>query len=269
VDQDSKKKAKRLARLAKRDAGLGQIQGEPILNKNKSKAKTWGKDKGKETENPDFEEVAAVSDYSNDDEAVAVRLAMGTKAIVKKQRQELMDSSYNRYAVDLDETRSLPQWFVHEERLHNTANLPVTRDEVNALKDRLRSINAKPIKKIAEAAARKKQRTERRWLKIKGQMDTVASTIGEDGSNAVSKIKAMEKLAAKKDKRQLRGDKKYIITRKSGGGITAKNRGGKRKGSGPTVAVDKRLKKDKKGARRASEKNKKQTKTSNKRKHNQ
>lgn len=52
----------------------------------------------------------------------------------------------------------LPGWFVSDERKHNRKQLPITKDQIQAYKTQLKAIDARPIKKIAEAKARKKKR---------------------------------------------------------------------------------------------------------------
>ena len=57
---------------------------------------------------------------------------------------------------------NLPAWFVEDESKHYMRNLPVTREEAMEYRDRLREINTRSIKKVAEAKARKKRKV-RDW----------------------------------------------------------------------------------------------------------
>lgn len=45
-----------------------------------------------------------------------------------------------------------------DEKKHMVRHLPVTKAEIQEYKDQLKAINARPIKKIAEAKGRKKQK---------------------------------------------------------------------------------------------------------------
>lgn len=66
-------------------------------------------------------------------------------------------SSLRRYAFN-EEEGELPEWFAQEEKQHRIRQLPVDKKEVEHYRKRWREINARPIKKVAEAKARKKRR---------------------------------------------------------------------------------------------------------------
>ncbi len=42
---------------------------------------------------------------------------------------------------------SLPSWFEDDEKKHTLTQLPITKEEVNYYKERLKEINARPMKK--------------------------------------------------------------------------------------------------------------------------
>lgn len=72
----------------------------------------------------------------------------------KKERNEILDNNYSRYTTDDHDT--LPDWFVHDERRHNKIILPITKDEVTAIRYNLQMIKAADPRKVAEAKIRKK-----------------------------------------------------------------------------------------------------------------
>lgn len=85
-------------------------------------------------------------------------LALGAViASSKKAKRDLIDNSFNRYAFN-EEEGELPEWFAQEEKQHRIRQLPVDKKEVEHYRKRWREINARPIKKVAEAKARKKRR---------------------------------------------------------------------------------------------------------------
>ena len=60
-----------------------------------------------------------------------------------------------RYTFNDD---NLPEWFINDERKHSRPHLPVTKAQIQEYKARQKAIDARPIKKMAEAKARKKQK---------------------------------------------------------------------------------------------------------------
>jgi AdoMet-dependent rRNA methyltransferase SPB1 len=185
----------------------------------------------------DFEvvEKETYSDFSDDSDAVAETLAIGTAMLRKKRREQILDDSYNRYAFDDD--ADLPEWFLDDQQKFNKASKPITRSEIEYFKERFKAISARPLKKIAEAKARKKVRALRRWEKVKGQADSIAAS--EELSTG-EKFKRLEKLYQKK--REKKREKVYAVSKKSGG-----TRDVKRKPGSMIVRVDSRMKKDKRG----------------------
>lgn len=57
-----------------------------------------------------------------------------------------------------DQPWEVPEWFLDDERKHRQRPIPVTREMVEEYKQKWKEINARPIKRVAEAKARKKRR---------------------------------------------------------------------------------------------------------------
>lgn len=68
-----------------------------------------------------------------------------------------MSGSSFRFTNSQD-TSEIPVWFLADERKHRKKPIPVTREMVEEYKEKWKEINARPIKKLAEAKARKKRR---------------------------------------------------------------------------------------------------------------
>jgi len=56
------------------------------------------------------------------------------------------------------DAEGLPKWFIEEEKQHCRASLPVTKELVERYKAKMREIDQRPTKKVAEAKGRKKRR---------------------------------------------------------------------------------------------------------------
>jgi hypothetical protein len=184
--------------------------------------------------------------YSSDDEMRAHTLAMGTlMAFSHARAKELIDASYNRYSfTDTD----LPEWFAEDEQEHNRPQMPVTKEMVKAAKQRFIDLAAAPIKKVAEARARKKMRLAKAVEKAK----KLANRIAEDTDMSTrSKMRAIEK-AMSKSRVQKTGSVTVKVTKSNGARSRLR---GKAKGVKVKFA-DKRMRSDQRGMDRAAGKNK-------------
>ena len=72
----------------------------------------------------------------------------------------------------------VPSWFADDERRHWRAHVPVSAEALREYRDRQRAIDARPIKKVAEAKARKKKRTERSMARVQKQSETITDNPG-------------------------------------------------------------------------------------------
>jgi len=217
------------------------------------------KNKGKAPEEPAVPEKSELDDISDDEHAQAEILAIATKMIRRKERNAIIDAAYNRYAWN--DQKDLPSWFVEDENQFNRAQLPVTKAEVNAVLEHLKAVNARPIKKLAEAKARKKMKMMRKLDRLKIQADAI---INQDNVSAEEKIKAIDKLySLTRAKTKLKPQRAYVVTSKSGITRPAKSKT-KGKGKTITVQVDSRMKKDKRAEKIRNKKMEKARKLRNK-----
>lgn len=99
----------------------------------------------------------------------------------ERTKTQMIDEGFNR-TTDLHGGDGLPSWFLDDEQKHFRNNIPVTKEAVAAIRDKLRELNARPIKKIAEAKARKKMRTIRRIEKTRQK----AQGINDDDENGLT-----------------------------------------------------------------------------------
>ncbi|XP_050767628.1 pre-rRNA 2'-O-ribose RNA methyltransferase FTSJ3 [Gymnogyps californianus] len=176
-------------------------------------------------------------------------LALGSViASSKKARRDLIDDSFNRYSFNEDEGE-LPEWFTEEEKQHRRKQIPVDRQTVEAYRQRWREINARPIKKVAEAKARKKRRMLKKMEQMKKKAEAVVSTVDISEREKVAQLRRIYKKAGlAKEKRQVT----YLVAKKGVGPRVRRPPGVK----GQFKVVDSRLKKDVRAQKRKEQKKK-------------
>jgi AdoMet-dependent rRNA methyltransferase SPB1 len=144
----------------------------------------------------------------------------------------LINDGFTRYSLNSKE--GLPSWFLDDEGKHYKPNLPVTKEAVPALREKQRALDARPIKKVAEAKARKKLRLEKAMKKAEGVNQTADTTEREKASQ-------IEKLIRKgKGKGKKKSDVKVVVAKGPNKGIQTRPRGVK----GRYKIVDARMRKE-------------------------
>merc|ERR1712137_398860 len=190
-------------------------------------------------------EVVPASTYDDSDEEMndyerAELLAMGT--LIKTGRMklsDLVDDGFNRYAFNDD---NLPLWFEHEERNHNKPILPITKEMTKEILEKNKALNARPIKKVAEAKARKKMKAKKKIEKIKQRANHIAV---DPELTETAKARQIEKLY-KTQMSKMKTKQVYVVRRKGQKGL--QKIGPKRSVGTRVRVVDKRMRADKRGA---------------------
>merc|ERR1711974_75169 len=137
---------------------------------------------------------------------------------------------------------SLPEWFEQEERQHNRPMLPVTKEMTREILEQNKAINARPIKKVAEAKARKKLKAKRKIDKVKKRANHIAL---DNELSEVAKARAIEKLY-KTQMAKMKTKQIYVVRKKFQKG--RQKIGPKRSAGTKVKVVDPRMKADKRGA---------------------
>ncbi|KAF4633352.1 hypothetical protein G7Y89_g4763 [Cudoniella acicularis] len=165
----------------------------------------------------------------------------------QKTTQDLIDEGFNKYAFkDRD---GLPEWFLDDEGRHDKPHRPISAAGAAAIKEKLRALNARPIKKVREAKDRKKFHAAQRLEKLRKKSALLQDEEGmTEKEKASSIMKLMSKAAKKRPKQQV----KVVVARGGNRGIAGRPRGVK----GKYKIVDARLKKDVRGEKRAAKKRK-------------
>lgn len=162
-------------------------------------------------------------------------LALGSMMIhSKKARRDIVDSGYNRYTFN-DE--NLPKWFTQDEEKHSRKQMPVTAEMVAEYKAQLKAVNARPIKKVAEAKARKKQRAARRLEKARKRAEAITEKLDMTDAEKAQQVRAIyKKVLGDKGKNKVT----YVVAKKASGRKVRRPPGVK----GKFKVVDPRMKKD-------------------------
>ncbi|GAA6042528.1 hypothetical protein JCM8097_004649 [Rhodosporidiobolus ruineniae] len=169
-------------------------------------------------------------------------------------KTKLIDQGFNRH-TDIVGGDGLPSWFLDDETRHFRHNIPITKEAVQAIRDKERQLNARPIKKVAEAKARKKMRTIRRLEKARAKAqgvndDDEAGLTEKDKAAAIAKILAKPAKAGSKTKKP---EKKLVVATGNNRGLKGRPRGVK----GKYKMVDPRLKKEVRALKRIAKRDRK------------
>ena len=163
----------------------------------------------------------------------------------QKSTYDLVDDGFNKYAFQ--DRDGLPEWFLDDEHKHSKPNRPISAAGAAAIKEKLRVLNARPIKKVREAKDRKKFKAAQRLEKLRKKSALLADEEGTTEKDKAQNIaKLMTKAAKKKPKQQV----KVVVARGGNRGISGRPRGVK----GKYKIVDARLKKDVRAEKRLAKK---------------
>uniref|UniRef100_A0A673A2P6 pre-rRNA processing protein FTSJ3 n=1 Tax=Sphaeramia orbicularis TaxID=375764 RepID=A0A673A2P6_9TELE len=196
-----------------------------------------------EADDDDFQVVPVESTSKKARILDAEGLALGSQiATSKKRARDLVDGSFHRFA-NSDQPWEVPEWFLDDERKHRKKPVPVTREMVEEYKQKWKEIDARPIKRVAEAKARKKRRMLKRMEQAKKKAEAVVNTVDISEREKVAQLKSIYKKAGVgKEKREVT----YVVAKKGAGKKVRRPAGVK----GVFKVVDSRMKKDMRGMQR-------------------
>lgn len=165
----------------------------------------------------------------------------------KTTKHQLDDDNFNKFSHrDVD---GLPEWFLDDEHQHSKPQRPITKEAAAAIQQKMRALNARPIKKVREAKARKVLRTARRLEKLKRKSEGLvedADVSERDKASNIAKLMARAK----------KGNKKHVPVKLIKAGGANKGAGRPRGVKGKYKMVDARLKKDTRAEKRLAKKTK-------------
>ncbi|RYP76711.1 hypothetical protein DL770_007185 [Monosporascus sp. CRB-9-2] len=155
----------------------------------------------------------------------------------QKSSYDVIDEGFNKYAFkDRD---GLPEWFLDDESKHDKPQKPISKAAAAAIKEKMRALNARPIKKVREAKARKKFKAAQRLEKLKKKSDLLAS---DENMTEKEKADSIQRLMAKaaRGANKARPQPKLVVARGLNRGIKGRPKGVK----GRYKIVDARMKKE-------------------------
>ncbi|KAL7781622.1 Spb1 C-terminal domain-containing protein [Trichoderma afarasin] len=165
----------------------------------------------------------------------------------QKTTHDAIDDGFNKRAFrDRD---GLPEWFIDDEGKHDKALKPISKAAANAIKEKLRAFNARPIKKVREAKARKKFKTAQKLEKLKKKSDMLAA---DEGMTEKEKAESISKLISRANKQKPRQPAKLVVARGLNKGIQGRPKGVK----GRYRIVDARMKKELRAQKRIAKRKK-------------
>ncbi|KAK7403939.1 AdoMet-dependent rRNA methyltransferase spb1 [Neonectria punicea] len=165
----------------------------------------------------------------------------------QKTSHDAIDDGFNKLAFrDRD---GLPEWFLDDEGKHDKLQKPITKAAALAIREKTRAYNARPIKKVREAKARKKFKTAQRLEKLKKKSDMLAS---DEGMTEREKANSIQKLISKANHKKAPTPAKLVVAKGLNRGIKGRPKGVK----GRYRIVDPRMKKELRAQKRIAQKKK-------------
>ncbi|KAI2732472.1 hypothetical protein CBS147332_1611 [Penicillium roqueforti] len=175
-------------------------------------------------------------------EAMALAQAMATG---EKRSTDIVDDGFNRFAFrDVD---GLPEWFLDDEGKHSRPVRPITKAAADAIREKMRAINARPIKKVMEAQGRKKYKAAQRLEKLRKKSALLAE---DDALSERDKAGAIARLMSRATKKKPKQEVKLVVAKGPNRGISGRPKGVK----GKYKIVDARMKKDVRAEKRLAKK---------------
>jgi len=155
----------------------------------------------------------------------------------EKTKTQLINDGFNRYSLNSKE--GLPSWFLDDEAKNYKLNIPITKEAMAALRAKQRALDARPIKKVAEAKARKKykaaQRLEKAMKKAEG-VNATADMSEREKAQQIDKLMRKGMSGSQKAKTEV----KLVVAKGAHKGVKGRPKGVK----GRYTMVDSRMKKE-------------------------
>ncbi|CAG9999936.1 unnamed protein product [Clonostachys byssicola] len=165
----------------------------------------------------------------------------------QKTTYDAIDDGFNKHA--LRDRDGLPDWFIDDEGKHDKPHKPITKEAARAIQEKMRAYNARPIKKVREAKARKKFKAAQKLEKLKKKSDMLAN---DQGMTEKEKADSISRLLSNAAKKKRTAPAKLVVARGVHRGVKGRPQGVK----GRYRIVDPRMKKELRAQKRIAQKKK-------------
>lgn len=159
-------------------------------------------------------------------------------------RTQLLDDGFNKQSFN--DKDGLPSWFLDDEMKHFRSNVPVSKEAVEAIRAKMRALNARPIRKVAEAKARKKMRTLKRLSNAQKKAEGINEAEDLTEKEKAAQISRLVSRATKAPTKSKKDEVKVIVARGNTRGVQGRPKGVK----GRYKMVDPRGKKEMRALKR-------------------
>ncbi|KAG0366244.1 Spb1 C-terminal domain-containing protein [Gamsiella multidivaricata] len=241
LSKNRKSLKRKAAEAAEGDADEDDIEMVPV-SKEFEDDEMWDG----ESDEEDSRKRKQINEYSL---ITAEAMTLAQSLVNKKMtKTDLIDQGFTKQAFA--EKDGLPAWFLEDEQHHNVPNLPITKEAVQVIKDRMKALDARPIKKIAEAKARKKYKAAQKLMKIQKKADAINETDDiSEKQKSIGIAKLLAKAAGAKNKKPKK-EVKLVVAKGSNKGNKGRPKGVK----GRYKMVDSRMKKELRATKRITKK---------------
>lgn len=165
----------------------------------------------------------------------------------QKTSHDVIDEGFNKHTFR--DRNGLPEWFLDDESKHDKPQKPISKAAAQAIKEKMRAFNARPIKKVREAKARKKFKAAQKLEKLKKKSDMLAN---DEGMTEKEKAESIAKLLSKATRKKPSQPAKLVVARGANRGIRGRPKGVK----GRYRMVDPRMKKELRAQKRVAQRKK-------------
>ncbi|GMM38629.1 27S pre-rRNA (guanosine2922-2'-O)-methyltransferase [Saccharomycopsis crataegensis] len=178
---------------------------------------------------------------------LAHQLALGHKS-----RHDVVDEGFHKYSFrDQDD---LPEWFMDDEKQHSKIAKPMTKEAAYAIKEKMKQLNARPIKKVLEAQGRKKLRALRRIEKLKKKSELIYGNEALSEKDKADEItKLQQRMSTIKGGKRSKPKVTVVVARGGNKGLSGRPKGVR----GKYKMVDGVMKNEMRALKRIAKKNKK------------